>query len=76
MRRFSPVPAVEFSPSCTLVPMPSARQRFVRMVAAAYRRQGIMLLATLPSVAVPSGCHGGIENAPSLLALRGFDRAA
>ena len=44
--------------------------------AAAYRRQGMMLLATLPSVAVPSGCHSGIENAPSLLALRGWDRAA
>ena len=76
MRRFSPVPAVGFSPSCTLVPARGLRQRFTRMVAAAYRRQGMMLLATLPSVAVPSGCHSGIENAPSLLALRGFDRAA
>ncbi|GBQ58750.1 hypothetical protein AA16373_1355 [Komagataeibacter swingsii DSM 16373] len=50
------------------------RQRVVGWVAAAYRRQGMMLLATLPSVAVPSGCHAGMEGSPSLQALRGWDR--
>ena len=76
MRSFSPVPAVGFSPSCNLLAVRSFRQRFMGWVGAAYRKQGMMLLATLPSVAVPSGCHAGIENAPSLLALRGWDRAA
>ncbi|KDU96496.1 hypothetical protein ACOZ4Y_07950 [Komagataeibacter rhaeticus] len=76
MRSFSPVPAVGFSLAFPLLALRGFRQRLMGLVAAAYRRQGMMLLATLPSVAVPSGCHSGIENAPSLLALRGWDRAA
>lgn len=74
MRSFSPVPAVGFSPSSNLLPIRSMRQRLVGWVGAAFRRQGMMLLATLPSVAVPSGCHAGMEGSPSLLALRGWDR--
>ncbi|PYD69170.1 hypothetical protein BGC31_15120 [Komagataeibacter xylinus] len=63
-----------FSPSSHPLPIRSMRQRVVGWVAAAYRRQGMMLLATLPSVAVPSGCHAGMEGSPSLQALRGWDR--
>ncbi|MCE2565106.1 hypothetical protein [Komagataeibacter sp. FNDCF1] len=74
MRRFSPVPSMGSSLSCNLLAARGFSQRFMGWVGAAYRRQGMLLLATLPSVAVPSGCHAGIENAPSLLALRGWDR--
>ncbi|GAN87675.1 MULTISPECIES: hypothetical protein [Komagataeibacter] len=75
MRSFSPVPAVGFSPSSNPLPIRTLRQRVVGWVGAAYRKQGMMLLATLPSIAVPSGCHAGMEGSPSLLALRGWDRS-
>ncbi|ARW17220.1 hypothetical protein KOEU_22520 [Komagataeibacter europaeus] len=75
MRSFSPVPAVGFSPSSNPLQIRTLRQRVVGWVGAAYRKQGMMLLATLPSIAVPSGCHAGMEGSPSLLALRGcWDR--
>ncbi|CAM3056647.1 hypothetical protein [Komagataeibacter xylinus] len=74
MRSFSPVPVVGFSPSSPSLPIRSFRQRVSAWVGAAYRKQGMMLLSTLPSVAVPSGCHSGMEGSPSLLALRGWDR--
>ncbi|GBQ34397.1 hypothetical protein KSAC_17900 [Komagataeibacter saccharivorans] len=74
MRSFSPVPAMGFSPSPAFLSIRTRARRVVAWVGAAYRKQGMMLLATLPSIAVPSGCHAGIEGAPSLLALRGWDR--
>lgn len=74
MRSFSPVPSVGFSLSPRSFSFRSTRQRVAAWVGAAYRRQGMMLLATLPSIAVPSGCHAGMEGSPSLLALRGWDR--
>ncbi|GAB6967198.1 hypothetical protein JCM25156A_12350 [Komagataeibacter kakiaceti JCM 25156] len=74
MRSFSPVPVVGFSPLSGSFSLRSFRQRVAAWVGAAYRRQGMMLLATLPSIAVPSGCHAGMEGSPSLLALRGWDR--